>query len=427
MQVALDVDHLDEEEGGLKAYRQVYLVTLPHPLRAVSCDGVPLLPPSNFTKGQIMEKFLVCMHEPIYVDANHRDGGGSVEVVRAGVWWELHKQVGDGVPPKPHDHLAVLTARQLRYMPVKRALLQKFGLASHWSCTHTGYWSAVRYLAMPSPKKPLAALDSSPVLWPADGRHPPVSECCHEPLTAAALRKRRLHAEAEAAEAGEGDPKVREMDVWPIVVQQGFRNTPDTQHADMELISYAKTHCSPAMQAFLFSLSRRQRLASLIDDIWRWEEIDSSLEKARLNRLGALRSAAGQPCVCQGRWKQTALSVFEKNNIKVDDVCRDVHRALMVGRSEQTHVVVFAGLQGGEGKSLFFKGLSSCFGHDFTFGSPPKGNFPLVDLPGKKVVFLDDWRFDATVIPFATQCLWYDGSPLPIAQPQNQPGKSGHL
>ena len=42
-------------------------------------------------------------------------------------------------------------------------------------------------------------------------------------------------------------------------------------------------------------------------------------------------------------------------------------------------------------------------------------------------MFLDDWRFDGSVVPFATQCLWYDGSAFPIAQPQNQPGKLGHI
>ena len=50
----------------------------------------------------------------------------------------------------------------------------------------------------------------------------------------------------------------------------------------------------------------------------------------------------------------------------------------------------------------------------------------MLDLPGKKAVFLDDWRFDATVLPYATQCLWFDGSAFPIAQPQNQPGRLGH-
>ena len=42
---------------------------------------------------------------------------------------------------------------------------------------------------------------------------------------------------------------------------------------------------------------------------------------------------------------------------------------------------------------------------------------------------LSSWTIggsSSTVVPFATQCLWFDGSAFPIAQPQNQPGRSGH-
>jgi len=415
-----------EDELGSKAHRQVYLVTLPHPKQAVSGEGFRLVAPDTLTKGQVLQRFLDCLREPLYVDGRSLAmGGHGVQVLRAGVWRELHKQGSGNDMPRAHDHLPVLAAKQFRYLPVKRALLQRFGLASHWSCTHTGYWSAVRYLTMPSPAKPMLALDRCPLLWDASGPHPPLDECCHEPLTAAALRKRRLHAEAAAAEEGKAEPKVTELDVWPIVVKEGFRNTPDAAYAHLELIAFAKTHTSSAMQRFLFK--HRQRLPSLIDDIWRWETVEDSLEQARLTRLRVLEVAFEKQCVCRGEWLSNVHKVFANNCIPVGDVCRDVYLALSAGRSERTPVVVFSGLRGGEGKSFFLKGLSSCYGHDYVFPSPQKGNFPLLDLPGKKVVFLDDWRFDGSVVPFATQCLWYDGSVFPIAQPQNQPGKLGHI
>eukprot|EP00973_Karenia_brevis_P009415 1271874-Karenia_brevis.AAC.1 len=64
-----------------------------------------------------------------------------------------------GERAQPHDHVPVKAFRQFYFMPVKRALLQRHGIASHWSCTHDGYHSALRYLVMPSPKKPSSALD----------------------------------------------------------------------------------------------------------------------------------------------------------------------------------------------------------------------------------------------------------------------------
>ena len=43
------------------------------------------------------------------------------------------------------------------------------------------------------------------------------------------------------------------------------------------------------------------------------------------------------------------------------------------------------------------------------------------------MVFLDEWRFDTSIISWATQCVLYDGSPVPITRPQNVPGQTGHV
>ena len=75
---------------------------------------------------------------------------------------------------------------------------------------------------------------------------------------------------------------------------------------------------------------------------------------------------------------------------------------------------------------MFFKGLVDIF-KDSAFAAPVKGSFPLVDIENAKVCFLDDWRFDEEVLPWSVQCLWYDGSAVPVARPQNVPGRAGHL
>ena len=415
---------LPSEEGS-SALRQVYLVTLPHPRQIHSSTGVPLVAPGSLSKEEVLRRFLHACTFPMYTDAAHLNGGPPVVLKRTGVWRELHKQDAEGVvPPQPHDHLPVLAERQFRYVPVKRALLNRHGLASHWSCKHTGYWSTIRYLTSPSPAKVRTALDANPVLWPL-GNHPLLSECCHKPLTAEALRKRRRAAEDTAAEAGEDMPKVTEIDIWPIIVNKGFRNTPDSAIAHLQLIAYAKHHCSKEVQGFLFK--HRHKLPTLIDDVWRWETAEDQLSTAQRSRVEMLHAAAAQTCICNGKWLEKVVEAFLQNAIPVHEVCRDIYQALANGRSESVPACVFAGKRGGEGKSLFLKALYSVFGHDFVFPTPQKGNFPLLDLPHKKVVFLDDWRFDEQVLSFATQCLWYDGSALPIVRPQNQPGVVGHM
>ena len=89
-------------------------------------------------------------------------------------------------------------------------------------------------------------------------------------------------------------------------------------------------------------------------------------------------------------------------------------------------LVCHAGLHGNEGKSFLFRPLLKVFGPDAVFVAPPsKSSFPLMGLEKARLAFLDDWRFNEDVIPYALQLLWFEGAPFIISRPQNQ--FSGHL
>ena len=423
-QVALKTvcDWASEEVKGSR--RQVYLVTLPHPRAATSQCGRKLIAPGAMTKAQVLSAVLDACKRPSYTSPKSLNSGDEVRLKQVAVWREYHSPEQDGTM-YAHDHIAILAQPQCQFhfLPVKKALLARHGLASHWSCTHQGYWSAVRYCSVASATKPQTALDREPVLWSAIGEHPPLYMCREEPLTAAALRK-RSEAKYQAASTRGKMERVTELDVWPIIIEHQFRNGPDDQSAHLKLIAYAKEHCSQAMQAFLFK--RRSQLAGLIDSIWQWETVGTTLQEVMEPRAERLARAANEPCVCDGKWPVLIAHSAASNNIPLHLLCRDVVAALTGGRAETTPVVVLAGACGGEGKSLFFKPLQAMFGHEHVFFSPEPGSFPLLDLPGKKVVFLDDWRFNQKVLPFETQCRWFDGSPVYVPRPQNQTGSVGH-
>ena len=403
--------------------RQVYLVTLPHPKQQKSQDGYTLIAPGSLTREQVLHKFLDSCRSPVYVDARNIRACPSVPLDKTGVWREMHQADANG-QAYPHDHLPVLASRQFRFMPVKRALLRRHGLASNWSVSHTGYWSCMKYLAKPSPKKQSSSLDHQPVLWCAHGMHPVPATLCNEPLTAAAIEARRQTADDKAAETGAKPGRISEIDVWPIVVNNNIRNGGDDDNAHKLLISHAKKHCTKEMQQFLFKI--RTRLPALIEDIWAWEKVESDLAVAMRTRTEAIQAAAQTKCVCEGQWKHHVLKSWKLNGIDGAELCKDILNALVSGRSESTPVIVLAGDRGGEGKSMLLKALLALFGSSHVFSRPAPGNFPLVDLPGKKCCFLDEWRFDQSILSFALQCVWYDGSIVPIARPQNQPGKDGH-
>ena len=186
--------------------------------------------------------------QKVYVDLRSQRMGFSVTLHNVGLFREAHKETEAGAVHL-HDHAAV-RGNRFSYLPVKKALLNRHGLATHWSCRHSGYWSALRYGAWPSPpEKPNAVLDKNPLLWARIGVHRPIRECINEPLTAQATAARRAAKEVMAADQGVQAPKVTELDLYAIIVQKGFRNTDDYPHAHQDLISYVKQHCSTAVQA----------------------------------------------------------------------------------------------------------------------------------------------------------------------------------
>jgi hypothetical protein len=169
----------------------------------------------------------------VYQDLMNRVRNAGVPVAALAVFRELHKPGPDSVA-HAHFHVALRAADKFRFMPVKRSLMAHHGLASHWS-THDGYWSALRYCYMPSPSKPMPTLDRRPLLWAAGGEHPPIETAINEAMTAGAIAARRAAMEMAAAEQGTTAPKVTEVDIYPLVIQQGFRNGPDYRHADKDL------------------------------------------------------------------------------------------------------------------------------------------------------------------------------------------------
>lgn len=414
----------DLEKENAQKRKAVYLVTLPHPKVAYGSAGsAELKAPGDYSREQVLEMFKAIFAAPEHVDAASASRGGpTTALVRCVVFREMHQPGEDGVA-RPHFHVAVAASQTFRFMAYKRALRARYGLASHWSCTHDGYWSAVRYGFMPTPKKPDEALDKEAVAWCRDGDHPPLFESSQQPTTAAALQRKREHVAKAASGAGKEEPRATELDLYPIIVRNGFRNTADAPWADKQLIQYLKTYGTPALVQLAFRI--RHKLPALIDDVWSWETVGETLSWLGQSRLDCFVAASRGACVCQGIWRQWAEWVMSANGIDPTLLCGAVWRALRDGRCEHLPVIVLMGRRGGEGKSFFFAPLRVIFGKEFVQSTPQPGSFPLLDIETKRIALLDEWTFNETTVPLSTQLLWFEGKPFPVSRPQNN--CAGHL
>ena len=62
-----------------------------------------------------------------------------------------------------HFHVALKLTCLARFLPLTAALRQRAGLASHWSTSHTEWWSVVRCGAFTTEHK--ASVDLTPLEW----------------------------------------------------------------------------------------------------------------------------------------------------------------------------------------------------------------------------------------------------------------------
>lgn len=96
-----------------------------------------------------------------------------------------------------HFHVALRLSAESRFLPLKDALRQRSGFASHWSSTHSLFWSAVRYGVMATTRKP--EIDGAPLVFTQSGQPLNLFEESQEPWNASAQKRRREAAAVVAA------------------------------------------------------------------------------------------------------------------------------------------------------------------------------------------------------------------------------------
>ena len=276
-------DDLGEEKPDVS--KSCWIVTMPYPTSTRAGDGTRLKAPDEYTAKQIIEAML---------DVCEKTQGPRLAPLRLLLMCDFREKHKNG---KPHDHLAVKADRCFRFAPLKKRLLQDYGLASHWSCHQDCYASCVSYGYVPSVKKPLAELDPKPALWAAEGEHPPLSEASRAPVTAKALAQRREKHRLMRAEEGKPEPKFEDVDVWPLVVRENILDGPEAPEV---LMGYAKRCGGPLMVKFCFR--NWPKLPELIARSWKVERVEQYVAQACKSRMQVLQDAIQTPCCCGGRW-----------------------------------------------------------------------------------------------------------------------------
>eukprot|EP00973_Karenia_brevis_P070357 9780327-Karenia_brevis.AAC.1 len=321
--LASKIPQLIEDVGteNVSTAKAVYLVTLAHPKSSHAQDGTPLKPPSSYQKKEIIQAFLSAM------EATNSGRITPLSFELLCVFREKHAS------EELHDHVATKAQRGYRFMALKRYLLQHYGLASHWSCSHDGYHTCISYGYEPNPPhKSLADLDKEPERWALKGVHPPLEKASKGPVTGKAIGAHRESARLKRLDQKK-TTKFEDIDLWPIVIRENILDSPVS--AEM-LMGYAKRCGGEHMVKFCFR--QWDKLPQLIQRCWKIERVEDFVAKAHKSRVDVLRESAQSACVCGGCWGPMARELLEANGIPPGVWCEAMMHSMVHGRSNGTLV-----------------------------------------------------------------------------------------
>jgi hypothetical protein len=399
----------------------VWLVTFAAVLPdTVDQAAVPLRTLEDVTREQIRDAVLDAVANP----ARENPVGG-----RPGTAQNFVEKLVVFLEEPRHFHVALKLSGKCRFVALARALRLRSGLASHWSHSHTQWWSAVRYGTFATEKKP--QVDNAPLVWAAGGRELNLFEEAQEPWNAQALKRRREQGAVQAAAEAAAGKKTKgerftSVDFKALVLAEHLT----TPSAVME---YVQLKGSAAMLAFVSRhQSQLKRLLAEADE-WSRAQVTAAAERESgwqlLHRLAASTCACSNGEACQ--WSVAAQAFFQRNvaTIDQDRFAACLAKVVQEGPGKKSRVPLLAGVTNA-GKSTVLDPIDDVFGSDKVFHTPALGaSMPLANLATgtKRFIYFDEYQpvtfaanpRRAPTVPAITFMKLFAGQSLEIQVPLN--------
>jgi hypothetical protein len=236
------------EESNPTRQCYVYLVTISRALPATQ-DATDLVDISGMTREQVGEAVRKAFDDPLpHTTAGGRPRTCADSLVRKVVCVRECYEDGD-----VHFHICVLLHKARGWSTAKRALREREHLAAHFSCTHTQWWSALRYCTTPTLRKPVVDELELVYSWSSDGSEIDLFAESQQPFNAGMWKRRMEQAEMQRS-AGTGNKrrKFSKLDLTAIILTKNLKSK-------TEILEYTQDYGTEAMQNWVHN---HQKLGS---------------------------------------------------------------------------------------------------------------------------------------------------------------------
>jgi hypothetical protein len=317
----------------------------------------------------------------------------------------------------PHYHIAVLLFQARGFASAKRTLRERHQLASHWSCSHTQWWSALRYGVIPTLHK--STVDSSPYLWSHDGAALDTFAESQRPYCATLWKRRREEAEKEkSAGVPAKRAKFTKLDLTSIILHEDLKS----KAAVME---YVQNKGTEAMQTFVSNNQRK--LKEFLQDAQEWAAARATAAADRESDWDLLCRTASGPCPhgASCSYAAAARRILEMNtgSLSKEALALSLRAVILKGPSKTTRTPLIVGPTN-TGKTTLILPFDKLFGANRVFHKPALGSkFALRNLMNdKRFILWDDYRpveYAQETIHVATFLSMFTGFPFEVQVSQS--------
>lgn len=308
---------------------------------------------------------------------------GTAKIVQYACAMENH---ADGTP---HYHMVVKLDKQKRWRGVRSYLSTHYGLQVNWSNQFTNYYDGYQYVVKSD--QDVAHSDNHPQLT--------------NPF-------RTVNATQARRQGHNRSNRKRSFDAVDMADTIEKNNIHD-KTALLDLVKKQKAEGKRDLA--LYVLNNTDKCVKLITTVWDMNNAHNVLHRRSSERMQLLHDALVGECTvdCGKRWLAMAKQNLANNDIDLRKFSGALSQAIEKGRGKNNNILLTGG--GNCGKSFLLKPLRKIFN---TFSNPATGSFAWLGIENAEIIFLNDFRWDATIIAWKDFLLLLEGDELHFPAPK---------
>ena len=165
-----------------------------------------------------------------------------------------------------------------------------------------------------------------------------------------------------------------------------------------------------------FILSKQPKAVDdLINTTWLMKTARETLDRAKKSTADLLEETSKRQCVagCNGAWLECANEILSNNSVDKGKFVEAAVCLLTKGRGKHRNLMIVG--PANCGKTFILKLLTVLFK---TFENPRTGTFALVGVEDAECIFLNDFRWSPTLIPWHDLLLMLEGEVVHLPAPK---------